>query len=373
MSRRVMVNFEALAVENEAECQVALEALERIAEMLRYLDRVGEKIGEDKVIEYKKYLLQYREKIIKRTKKARAAFELNRDLKTKRFNADVRYNRTKEEKELAEIYNQLRDISNDLSRDVIGVLGVEIELMKIMLDKKIYGDGLLHIEEMLREKPELNTKAFVKKLEEAKNIKSVTIRELVYRELMKPINADLTFKKIKSKAERRANSLNGYIREEIKEYCRNKLRENNVSEFAIQDYFGTREVFSATYREIVKERTRNATLKAIIKAIRETGFVVDTKNNIKIDRKKDIVKMVAQKPSGQMAEFEVKLDGKFMYHFDGYEGGTCTNDIEPFLKILEEIYGIHIVSETVYHDEPLKKLKQRRFFEDSNKGRQTQD
>ena len=99
-----MVNFEALAVENEAECQVALEALERIAEMLRYLDRVGEKIGEDKVIEYKKYLLQYREKIIKRTKKARAAFELNRDLKTKRFNADVRYNRTKEEKELAEIF-----------------------------------------------------------------------------------------------------------------------------------------------------------------------------------------------------------------------------------------------------------------------------
>lgn len=151
-----MVNFEALAVENEAECQVALEALERITEMLRHLDRVGEKIGEDKVIEYKKYLLQYREKIIKRTKKARAAFELNRDLKTKRFNADVRYNRTKEEKELAEIYNQLRDISNDLSRDVIGVLGVEIELMKIMLDKKIYGDGLLHIEEMLREKPELN-------------------------------------------------------------------------------------------------------------------------------------------------------------------------------------------------------------------------
>ena len=62
-----------------------------------------------------------------------------------------------------------------------------------------------------------------------------------------------------------------------------------------------------------------------------------------------------------------------MYHFEGYEGGTCSNDIEPFLQVLEDIYGIHIVKEKVHYDEPLKELKHRQYFEDSNKGKQTQD
>lgn len=373
MSRKVSVNFEALAIENDVRCQVVLESLDRVAEMLSYLDEVGEEVGEDKVIEYKKYLVEYREEMINKVKMTRATFNSHKELKIKNFDADIPYNRSKAGRELAGIYQQLEYMSDVLLDSIVNVGGEEIELIKRMLDRKIYGDGLQLIENVLRENPELKTKTFIKKLEQAKSIRSVTIRELTYRELLKPINADLIFSKIQNKAERKADKLSEFISVKEKEECQNKLKENGISEFAIQDYFGTREVFRETYNEIIRERMRNATLKAIIRAIRETGFVVDTKNNIKIDRKRDIVKMVAQKPSGQLAEFEVKLDGKFMYHFDGYEGGTCTNDIQPFLKTLEEIYGIHILNETVYHDEPLKELKQRRHLEDSGKGRQTQD
>jgi len=52
--------------------------------------------------------------------------------------------------------------------------------------------------------------------------------------------------------------------------------------------------------------------------------------------------MIAQKASGEWAEFKIMLDGKFIYRFDGYEGQACQNDIQPFMRDLEEIYGVKI-------------------------------
>ena len=199
--------------------------------------------------------------------------------------------------------------------------------------------------------------------------------ELVYRELLKPASLYTKFENIVGKAERRASKLLAKRVEEARQVCEQMKQKNNIDIVSEYDLGGdvVEDMYFETMRTIIEERTRNATIKAIVKAIRETGFVIDVKNSIKIDRKRNIVKMLAKKPSGQLAEFEVQLNGKFMYHFEGYEGGTCTNDIEPFLQVLEEIYGIHIVKEKVHHDEPLKELKQRQYFEDSNKGKQTQD
>jgi hypothetical protein len=94
--------------------------------------------------------------------------------------------------------------------------------------------------------------------------------------------------------------------------------------------------------EILGEKLRRKSLKIIKEAIQKRGFIIDNKN-IKIDREKNEVKMIAQKVSGERAEFTVFMDGKFIYDFHhGYKGQACQKDIEPFMKDLEEVYGIHV-------------------------------
>ena len=105
--------------------------------------------------------------------------------------------------------------------------------------------------------------------------------------------------------------------------------------------------------EIVGEKVRQKSLKIIMQAIKARGFVVD-KNNIKIKRDTNEVIMVAQKASGEKAEFRVFLDGKFIYDFRGYEGQACQKDIRPFMKDLEEVYGVHVTKQTEIWSNPDK-------------------
>ncbi len=109
----------------------------------------------------------------------------------------------------------------------------------------------------------------------------------------------------------------------------------------------------AATQEIVGEKVRQKSLKIIMKAIAERGFIVD-KKNIKIKRNTNEVIMVAIKASGEKAEFRVFLDGKFIYDFRGYEGQVCQKDIEPFMHDLEEVYGIHVTKQTEIWSNPDK-------------------
>ncbi|MCH5156069.1 MAG: hypothetical protein J1F69_05620 [Clostridiales bacterium] len=105
--------------------------------------------------------------------------------------------------------------------------------------------------------------------------------------------------------------------------------------------------------EIVGEKVRQKSLKIIMDAIRQRGFVVD-KKNIKIKRDTNEVILVALKASGEKAEFRIFLDGKFIYDFHGYAGQACQKDIEPFMHDLEEVYGIHITKQTEIWSNPDK-------------------
>ena len=101
------------------------------------------------------------------------------------------------------------------------------------------------------------------------------------------------------------------------------------------------EIREAATTEIVGEKIRQKSMKLIVKAITERGFIVD-KKNIKINRETNEGTMVALKASGERATFKIFLDGKFIYDFRGYEGQACQKDIEPFMTALEEVYGIHV-------------------------------
>lgn len=112
-------------------------------------------------------------------------------------------------------------------------------------------------------------------------------------------------------------------------------------------------VREAATSEIVGEKVRQKSLKIIMKAIGERGFVVD-KKNIKIKRDTNEVILVALKASGEKAEFRVFLDGRFIYDFRGYEGQACQKDIEPFMHDLEEVYGIKVTKQTEIWSNPDK-------------------
>ncbi len=105
--------------------------------------------------------------------------------------------------------------------------------------------------------------------------------------------------------------------------------------------------------EIVGEKVRQKSLKIIMDAIKQRGFVVD-KKNIKIKRDTNEVILVALKASGEKAEFRIFLDGKFIYDFHGYEGQACQKDIEPFMHDLEEVYGIKVTKQTEIWSNPDK-------------------
>ncbi len=107
-------------------------------------------------------------------------------------------------------------------------------------------------------------------------------------------------------------------------------------------------------KEVIGETVRQQSLKIIMKAIADRGFIVD-KKNIKINRETNEVNMIAMKASGEKAEFKIYMDGKFIYDFhQGYKGQACQKDIEPFMKDLEDVYGIHITKKQEIWSNPDK-------------------
>lgn len=138
------------------------------------------------------------------------------------------------------------------------------------------------------------------------------------------------------------------------EEIKTELRAEKIDEATIEKIVSTSEtdakervkkVREQANAEIVGEKIRKESVKIIVKAIKNRGFVVDAKS-IKIDRANNQVIIVAMKPSGAKAEFKVFLDGKFEYRFDGYEGQACQKDIQPFMQDLEEVYGIKVTNQT---------------------------
>lgn len=140
---------------------------------------------------------------------------------------------------------------------------------------------------------------------------------------------------------------------------RRKLVEDTVSELrsymefsrvisdVIDDVIGKEESISplemmnSAVNEVMDETLRRSAIQAIVKSISARGFSV-RRENIRHIKGTNTVSITAIKPGGQKAEFSIDLDGKFIYHFQGYEGRACEKDIEPLEKDLEEVYGIKI-------------------------------
>jgi len=102
---------------------------------------------------------------------------------------------------------------------------------------------------------------------------------------------------------------------------------------------------------VVDERCRKETVKAIVGSLRKVGFVVDCPRRHK-DGDSDEVVVMARKPAGNQAEVRVTIDGGFLYRFDNYKGMSCKKDIDKFLPMVKEIYGIKLSDKRVLWQNP---------------------
>jgi len=88
-------------------------------------------------------------------------------------------------------------------------------------------------------------------------------------------------------------------------------------------------------KNIENEVVRKDCVVKIVKAIREVGYIVE-ENNIRKNKEKNLILIYGEKISGESASFAVKLDGSYVYNYEGFEGKEHDHDADQFLKKLYE-------------------------------------
>lgn len=101
--------------------------------------------------------------------------------------------------------------------------------------------------------------------------------------------------------------------------------------------------------EEVSINVRNRVVTAIIKIIKEQGFIVK-RENVVVQGDEAII--IASKTNGEEARFKVNLNGKFAYKFHKYSGMSCEKDINNFEKVFTEVYGINIENKNIVWSNP---------------------
>ena len=351
MSHQVVIDYQGVSVEAQAKCDVAVASLCKIGKTLNRIhetassleiSKVKEKI-KTKIEAFKKSLDAYKQ----RSKKV--------DSDSKEYN---QYLQTKDD--IIAKADELFNLTNQLTGSKLAVIDQMIDEGLLDAGNRLFenlekkANGVLNLDEKMMDK--------------INSIEDVSLRNLTYRELLNEENKGLSFEQLKAKAQEEYDILLGKKTATVIAETKEELKQQGIDTEVLNNAKTINEATSIANDAIVDEKIRKETLKVIIKSIKARGFIVDTKNNLKIDKKNNIVKLVALKASGQRAEFEIQLNGKFMYHFDQYEGQACKKDIEPFLEDLKNIYDIDIKHEEVIWENPDKVQTQKYQYVNKNKG-----
>lgn len=346
MSRQVVINYEAIAIECRSICEVAEKQLCQIDELLKKIDATSKSLqgyetaGMKNQLRERAAVIRLRiDEIIKQSEKVGEQGTVQTDSDYIRINP----------REIVEAAQILSNEVNKLTTDDIARYEV---LLNTLLESKISENN-----QNLRLRAS-GTVAYSAEFSAAlDSTKDEVLKGFVYLEWLDNRNTAKTFDEIKSIAESKLkNGAENYFKTERKQLVAQiesemrvaKLDEKTIASVMATEYADAREQIAEmrarATAELVGESVRKKTLKVVIECIEKKGFIVDRKN-IKLQRDKNEVVMIAQKVSGERAEFRVMLDGKFIYKFDGYEGQACQNDIKPFMKDLEDIYGIKIINQ----------------------------
>jgi hypothetical protein len=343
MSHQVIISYEGVSIQIQAQCETAVASLCKIDKTIAKIRETAKTLRTEEVREYERYLLKSKEEIARKIEAFKASLVKYQSMTTR---DEFEYRRTVDE---------LRRQASDLSSTVATLTGSKLQAIEAMIREGLLEEGNAVFERMRAEESGMIAIGS-DVLERINAIEDVSLRQLALLEANS--NKGRSFDTIMEAAQARYDELlerskKGFVEEAVADMRSKGVDEGTISR-VVEGATTIDEISEQSSAAITDERVRKETLKVIIKAIKARGFIVDTQHNLKIDRERNVVHLVALKASGQKAEFEIQLSGKFMYRFDGYEGQACKKDIEPFMSDLASIYDINVLHEEVVWDNPDK-------------------
>jgi hypothetical protein len=343
MSHQVQIDYQAIAIQCNSICEVAEKQLKELDRLLAEIESESTQLLNEQTRALKRQILSERESLLEEMKQLRERAD-RRTLSSTReaTNLQKRVNELASQKIIA-FDETLRTLLGDRLQDN----------QRKLLERS---NGVVTIDKQTQELLD--------------GIQDVALRQFVYIAYLKDntLSGDALLKAgqalMGQTYESRIQEEQAKIRAEMEAARVDKATIDKV----VTEGKTIAEIRENATTEIVGEKVRQKSLKIIMDAVQKRGFIVD-KKNIKINREKNEVILVALKASGEKAEFKVYLDGRFIYDFRGYEGQACQKDIEPFMKDLEEVYGIHVTKtqEIWRNPDKISTMKYQTFNTNKNK------
>lgn len=347
MSHAVRIDYQGISIQCQSICEMASSQLCKLDKMLDEIERGSTRLLNSQTEALRKEISKTKQKlqtkidsVIQQARRnaSQGTVVVDSDFMGRHSNA---YGVVDEARELEEMVARLSDTKI-----------VEFE----SLLNQLLGNHLEEQNEKLKDLASGRVRINVAVQQKINEIDDEIVRQYVYLAWVE--HQDESFERLYSIAMAAKNKADMQQYEKTEktkiDEIKTELRAEKIDEATIERVVTTSEgtakeriqkVREQANAEIVGEKVRKESVKVIVKAIKNRGFVVDAKS-IKIDRANNQVIIVAMKPSGAKAEFKVFLDGKFEYRFDGYEGQACQKDIQPFMLDLEEVYGIKVTNKT---------------------------
>jgi len=366
MSHAAVIDYQSLAIECKAICNVTENTLTDIDELLNYIDVTSKTVTSAKIGEYKRYLTSERESVASQIEGLRQKADEQAKLGS----------RVTASNEQLLHRNDLVNAASSLKSVAANISISKIEVLRKLIDEELVNISAQTRNSLLGQRDDRNKIGDVN-LKKIEQIENISLREMAFRTASDDAYQDKTFEEMMTIAGNRLASLKTDLLLEHQAKLTAKIRlsmeKAKVNQDTIDKTLSSTTNIEALQmkaeQEIIGEQVRKESLKIIIKSIEARGFIIDKKNNIKIDKENNVVNVVAKKASGQTAQFKIYLDGKFYYKFDGFEGQACQEDIEPFMSDLENIYGIKITGKQDIWSNPDKLASQKYQTYDTKNGK----
>ncbi len=349
MSHQVVIDYSGITIKTAAQCDVAVVSLCKIDKAIENVHKNASKFENEKLIEYENYLTNAKNKLKTQIEDMQQTLEKYKNYKS----YDEKAYRQYQQKVIAKA-NSLVEFASNLTGSKLAVID------------QMINEGLFNVARTLKNKVDGVIEVNCELTNQINNIEDVSLRELAMLEATKDNNVN--FDTILIRAQNKYNELLGKKQQEVITEYKEELAKKGIDRDVIKDTDSIDEATNKYNEALIDESVRKEILTIIVKTIRKRGFIVN-KNNIKLDKNLNLVKLVALKASGQKAEFEIQLNGKFMYRFDNYEGQACKKDITPFIEDLKNIYDINILHGEVIWENPDKIQMQKYQHLNTNKGK----
>jgi hypothetical protein len=105
------------------------------------------------------------------------------------------------------------------------------------------------------------------------------------------------------------------------------------------------------------ETVRREVVQGLLTTLTNMGFIVQPPCLEGDNESGKIVRLLGKLPSGKTASFNVHLDGKMDFDFDGYEGKACAKELEHIDQLLEQQFSIKLGENQITWKNPDKIAK----------------